>query len=118
MNDKPKRFIPERPIYLNEENTKLKTKIEVMLAVEKLRDAGYLCAYGELARPFHLSFNDDKQVNEFKKIAKNLGITLVSKVIQYEDIETLDVLEIAGQDIPGANATASSEDPNGKIHIE
>ncbi len=38
-----KKFRPERPIYLNKENTGLKTEVEIELKVEELRSRGWLC---------------------------------------------------------------------------
>lgn len=112
----PKKFRPERPIYLNEQNTGFKTKIEVIHAIEQLRDKGFLCCYGEKSRPFHMSFNDEKEFQEFKKTCGNLKIKLESPVIKAEDIEELETEELETN--VQAESTSSYEDPQGKVHIE
>lgn len=115
-NETLEKFKPERPIYLNEDNTGLKTKAEVLVAIAKLRDKHWLCAYGEKVRPFHMSFNDENQFQEFKKCANDLDIKLKSPIIKDDDLEALEAEEKAGQVVPGANATNSYQDASGKTH--
>lgn len=106
----PKVFRPERPIYLNEENTGFKTRDQVIVAIEELRDLNWLCAYNENTRPLHMSFNNVKEFAEFKKDCSKLSIKLKEPVIkELEDIEK-PIIE------PESNT--SYEDPSGKIHIE
>lgn len=113
----PGKFRPERPIYLNEQNTGFKTKVEVLHAIEQLRDNyAFLVCYGEKSRPFHMSFNDEKEFQEFKKACKELSITLKTPTIMIEEIEELEVAE---QETNIKEETTSSyEDSKGKIHIE
>jgi len=112
----PKRFRPERPIFLSRDNTGYKSDAEVLLAIEKLRDRGWLCCFSaEKIKPFHLSFNIDSEFQEFKKDAKTLGIALVSPPITQEMI---DDLEMESNTIIKPEPNKSSEDPHGKIHIE
>lgn len=108
------KFKPERPIYLNEQNTGFKTKAEVLVAIQKLRDAHWLCAYNESSRPFHMSFNNEKEFQQFKKCCKDLSITLKSPVYQPEEIEELELKE---NETVKAEPTSTFEDPMGKIHI-
>lgn len=115
-NETLKKFRPERPIYLNEDNTGLKTKAEVLVAIEKLRGKHWLCAYGEKTRPFHMSFNDEAEFQAFKKCASDLDVKLKSPVIKDDDLEALEAQEKAGQKIPGAEATSSHQDASGKTH--
>ena len=92
MSIKPKqakRFRPERPIYLSENNTGYKTQDEVIFAVEQLRDLGWLCAYNENHKPFHMSFNDELEFQQFKNDCQQLSITLKSPLIKQEDLETI-----------------------------
>lgn len=104
-----KKFHPERPIFLNEANTGKKTKAEVLLAVQQLRDMGWLCVYGEKARPFHISFNDERMLSEFKKDAKNLGIALKAPIIKQDDLEELLAEDNKGQVVPGAEDSESAD---------
>lgn len=112
QNEEPKKFRPERPVILNEQNTNFKTKIEVVHAVEKLRSLGWLCAYGEKARPFHMSFNDEKEFQEFKKAASKLDVKLQSPIVKDGDMEEMEDVIIAPE------PTSSYEAPDGKVHID
>lgn len=114
------KFRPERPIYLNEENTGYKTKSEVVVAIEKLRAQHWLCSYNENSRPFHMSFNDGKEFQKFKKDAADLGVKLKAVVVKSDDDIDFDApeLPVAGQVIPGAEANSSYQDSKGKVHIE
>lgn len=115
----PIRFRPERPIYLNEQNTEFKTRDQVIFAVEKLRARNWLCVYdAEKMRPFHMSFNLEKELAEFKKDCENLDITLKAPLIKLEDIETLNSSEMAGQTMPEATASDTHEDPDGSKYID
>lgn len=117
----PTKFRPERPIYLNEENTGLRTRAEVEEVVEKLRARPYhyLCKYGEKTRPFHMSFNNEADVNEFKKACAEVGFTPKSKLITEDDLEDFAREETAGANMPeDATANSTSEDPSGRVHIE
>lgn len=118
QNPTIRRFRPERPIVLNEQNTNLKTKDEVILKIEDLRNEGWLCTYGERMRPFHMSFNDEKMFQEFKKDCSALNVTLKSPVIKSEDLEALEEEETKGTVIPGAEAVSTYEDPSGRVHIQ
>lgn len=111
------KFKPERPIYLNESNTGFKTKIEVLFAIEKLRAKHWLCAYNEKSRPFHMSFNDEKEFQDFKKDCKDLDIVLKSPIIKEEDIMDLDLEESKTGHEAELELTSTSESPEGKIEI-
>lgn len=108
------KFRPERPIYLNTDNTNLKTKIEVMHMVERLRnEKQWLCAYKEdWNKPFHLSFNDiEKEYAEFKRDCETLGITLKSPTLGKDDSH-----EFPEAPIVEPEPEHSYEDSKGKIH--
>lgn len=105
------KFKPERPIYLSTENTGFKTKEQVIEAVYKLRELHWLCSYGENIRPFHMSFNDEKQFAEFKKDANSLGITLKSPVQKMEDFDDFDTPIIP------AEPNETSQSPEGAIEV-
>ena len=116
----PGKYRPERPVYLNEQNTGFKTKDEVLYAIERLRDLyQFLCTYAEKTRPFHLSFDKEQEFHEFKRACRELGVELKSPVLKEEDL-----LGLALQDDPQreflqeANAKSSYEDVDGKVHIE
>lgn len=111
----PLKFRPERPIYLNTENTKFKTMDEVEEAVEKLRDHNWLCAVGEKLQPFIWSFDNEKEMAEFKKCAADLGIKLISPVIKSDELQELrdKPEEVAGLIVPGAEEKATHEGPEG-----
>lgn len=115
MEHLPK-FKPERPIYLNEEVTGFKTKDQVLAAIETLRGLHWLCAYAEKARPFHMSFNDFRQFEEFKKTCNELGIVLKHKMITADELDELEAKDSAEDKLMTANSTV--EDPDGHIHIE
>lgn len=83
------KFKPERPIYLNEENTGLKTKAEVIFAIEKLRSKKWLCAYGQKSRPFHMSFASEAMFQKFKKAAADLDINLKNPVIKEDEFDSI-----------------------------
>lgn len=117
QSETPKKFRPERPIYLNEQNTQFKHPDAVIEAVEKLRSRGWLCAYGEKSRPFHMCFNAEPEFQEFKKDAESLGIKLKSPVLKADEIEELEQSDNDTGINPADLATNSSEDPNGKVHI-
>lgn len=108
----PKTFRPERPIYLNEQNTNYKTKAEVIFAIEQLRDKGWLCTYGQITRPYHLSFNDEKVLAQFKKCCKELGIKMATPSLS-TNIDDEPIVEI----VP-VESTSSYEDPSGDVHNE
>lgn len=116
-NAAPKKFRPERPIYLNTQNTKCKTQDQVLFAVEQLRDKYWLCAYGETSRPFHLSFNNVKELNEFKKDAESLGIKLRDQVIKTDDFGDISDENTEEAPIIPEETKESYEDPDGKVHI-
>lgn len=110
------KFRPERPIYLNEDNTGLKTKDEVISAVEKLRLRGFLCAYNEMSKPFHMSFNDVLgDFEDFKKAAAECGVKLKNPPAPKDDLEDFD--KVAEPEIKGAKTKSSFEDTKGKVHI-
>jgi len=112
----PKRFRPERPIYLSKHNTGFKSEAEVLLGVERLRDRGWLCCYSaEKIKPIHLSFNDTAEFSEFKKDCSALSIKLVAPPITQEMIQDLD---FESNVIIKPESNKSVEDPSGKIHIE
>lgn len=117
-DQKLQKFRPERPIYLNEQVTNFRTKDEVLEAIQRLRDRGWLCAYSENSRPFHMSFNDVKVFQEFKKSCKEESIKLHEPLIKPDDIEELIAKDSEGQKMPDAVANSSSEAPDGRIHIE
>lgn len=84
-----RKFRPERPIYLNTQNTSLKTVAEVEEKVEILRnedrsngDYHWLCKYDEVARPIMMSFNDPREFDAFRKACGALGFTLAGSIIQ------------------------------------
>jgi hypothetical protein len=114
-NATPLKFRPERPIYLHEVNTGFRTRDQVIFAIEQLRDLGWLCVYGEKTRPFHLCFNNPKELQEFKKTCSNLKITLKSPVIKPEELEELEQSEHLGETVPGAESTDMVERPDGRI---
>jgi hypothetical protein len=116
-NTKPNKFRPARPIVLNEDNTGFKTREQVEEAIEKLRDLAFLCTYGEKSRPWHLSFDDLDEVQEFKEAAAKCGVNLKSKLITAEEIEELDAEDAALTSIPGAEVKESYEDSKGRVHI-
>lgn len=105
------RYRPERPIYLNEQNTDSKNKTIALYNVEQLRSLGWLCCYSEQVRPLHLSFNDEREFQEFKRDCATLKIKLKSPVI-VPDEPFIDTPIIAPE------PTESYEDPLGKLHIE
>lgn len=112
-NDAPvTRFRPERPIYLNEQNTNCKTKMEVLFAIEQLREKGWLCCYGEITRPYHLSFNDEKVLAQFKKHCSALDIKMKAPPI------TSNIDDEPFVNIVPVESNSSVEDPNGVVHIE
>lgn len=113
------RFRPERPIYLNEENLGVKTREEVDYAIERLRDAGWLCTYGEQHRPFHLSFESNFQetFNEFKKTAEDLDIKLLEPPTTPEEIALLNAKELVGEEIPGAKDLHSHDSLKGEAAV-
>lgn len=109
-NEVPQKFRGDRVIYLHEDNIGKNSKEEVLEAVERLRKRSWLCAYGkEVARPFHLCFNDPEVFQEFKKDAEKLGIKLISKVYTEED---MDKVQEAEQKV---NQTIPAE-PNSTYH--
>lgn len=112
------RFKPERPIYLNKDNTGYKTEEQVIFAIEQLRDKGWLCAYSELSRPFHMSFNSEKEFQEFKKCAKDLGITLKATIIKQDELDLIDEKEANLTVDPTANSKSSYESSKGILVIE
>ena len=95
------RFRPDRPIYLNTENTGFKTADEVFLAVGKLRERHWLCVFNEkINKPFHLSFTSESELQEFKKTCAELKIVLKSPVIKADDLEEMEALENASIEEP------------------
>lgn len=116
QNTEPLKFKPERPIFLHESNTGFKTAIEVQEAVEKLRLRHWLCAYSEKVRPFHMSFNNETQLRDFKKDCKDLGIVLKSPVISSDDIEALEEEDKKGVKVEGANDKSTYEGTDGRVH--
>lgn len=115
-----RKFRPERPIYLNTQNTKFKTDEEVEEAVEKLRDAGWLCAFKEVLQPFIWSFDNEKEMSEFKKAAADLDIKIISPVIKSDELQELrdKPEQVAGLVVPGAEAKSTHEEPNGAIRVD
>jgi hypothetical protein len=114
------RFRPERPIYLNKENTNLKTDIEVELKVEELRDLGWLVVFAPDKKPvpLHICFNDEKTLSEFKKDCADLKVSIKAPTKLTED----DFLELQNEDkkaleIPGAEEKNTYEDTQGKIRV-
>lgn len=96
-----KRFKPERPIYLHESNTGLKTKDEVLFAIQRLRDhpiQPWLCTYNENIRPLHMSFNNEKEFQEFKKHCKELSIPLKSPVLKDEEFSISDDISLVPEE--------------------
>lgn len=117
--DAPKKFRPERPIYLSLENTGFKHEDDLILGIEKLRDEGWLvCKLPEKARtrPFHMSFNTENDFQEFKSDASALGIQLKSPVIKDDDFEAIVAEEKNASAIVGAEDKDTYEDPDGKVH--
>lgn len=102
------KFRPERPIYLNEQNTGYKTRAEVDVKVEELRSKGWLAQYNEKQIPPHMSFDDETVFNEFKQACKELKITLRGKVQKPQDFDDLDA-ELEGTKVPGAEDKESAE---------
>ena len=113
-NETLPKFKPERPIYLNETNTGLKTKNEVLVVIANLRKIHWLCAYNENSRPFHMSFNDERMFQQFKKDCKSLNITLKSPIIHDEEVDALDELDNKTVE---PEPTQTFEDPSGAIHV-
>lgn len=116
----PKKFRPERPIYLSLSNSGFKTEDELIFGIEKLRDEGWLvCKLPEKQspRPFHMSFNTENEFQEFKSDCLALGITLRSAVLKDDDFEAMLAADKAGEVVPGANDTDTYEDPEGKVHV-
>lgn len=117
----PKKFRGERPIYLNETNTGFKTAEEVILAVEQLRERNWLCAYSnpdeKKARPFHMSFNDEKDFAEFKKDASALNIVLKNPIIKSDDMGEPEEEPII-KETKADKAHSTYQDSKGRIHIE
>jgi hypothetical protein len=113
------KFKPERPIYLNEENTGLKTRIQVDEAIEKLRSKNWLVTYGQKSRPFHMSFASEKEFQEFKKEAGELDIKLVSPLIKPDEFEEIlnSDSNVSGTTLPDAEQRDTYEDPEGRQHI-
>lgn len=111
------KFRPDRPIFLNEQNTNLKTRDEVEFAVEKLRSRNWLCAYGEKSRPLSFCFAEDKMRAEFNKDCSAIGLTIKNPIIKPDDFEAMEAEDAAGVVMPEAEATDTHEDPSGKIHI-
>ena len=115
MNER--KFKPERPIVLNENNTGKKSKAEVELLIEQLRQREWLCKYGDQARPLLTSFNDEKMFAAFKKDAKDLGANLNTKIIAQEDpFEELKNEDEANLKVPGAEDVDTYQDPDGNLH--
>lgn len=115
----PKKFRPERPIYLGLQNTGFKTEDELEVAIEQLRSEGWLCTkLPEKAspRPFHMSFNTENDFQEFKGDCQALGISLKSKVISEDDFEAMVAADKASPVIPGAEDKDTYEDPEGNVH--
>lgn len=115
----PKKFRPERPIYLSLDNTNFKSSDELEVGIEKLRDEGWLCTKlpeKSKPRPFHMSFNDDNTYQEFKSDASALGINLKSAVIKDDDFEELVAAETEGQVIQGAEDKDTYEGTDAKVH--
>lgn len=119
-NELPLKFRPERPIYLNTENTKFKTQDEIEEAVEKLRDHNWLVVAKDTLQPFIWSFDNEKEMAEFKKCAADLNIKLISAVIKSDELQELrDKQEdIAGLIVPGAEAKSTHEAPEGRIVVD
>jgi hypothetical protein len=119
------KFRPERPIVLSTENTGFRTEDELAEAVEKLRTAGWLATTtnphagkpGAKLRPLHMSFNDVREFQEFKKECSDFGIKLKEPLVKPEDLDEMEAEDTAGQVVPGADAKESYEDTSGKIHI-
>lgn len=115
-NSAPNKFRPERPILLNTENTGFKTEVEVVHAIEQLRDRGWLCTYSEKLRPLHMSFNDEKELAQFKKDCDILKISLKKPPLKIDDFEA----QLAEDDknvILPPEPKESFEDPSGNVHI-
>lgn len=117
--DAPKKFRPERPIYLSLENTGFKTEDELIVGIEKLRDEGWLVTKlpaKASPRPFHMSFNDENTFAEFKEDCQALGVDLKSKVISEDDFDAMVAADKAGVTIPGAEDKDTYEDVDGNVH--
>lgn len=112
------RFRPELPIYLSTENIGVKTKDEVLFAIQQLRDLGWLCVYSEeVVRPFHMCFLDPKMFQEFKKDAQSLSIKLIEGLINtHEDLDRLADQELEASNIPLAE-TRETVERGGVIEI-
>lgn len=107
------RFKPERPIYLHESNTGFKTKDQVIVAVEELRELGWLACYNEKIRPIHMSFNDVREFTQFKKACGDLGVKLKEPIVKPDELEELMIDE----PIVPVEPKSDYEDPSGKIHL-
>jgi hypothetical protein len=110
------KFRPNRPIFVNENNLGVKTKIEALHAIEKLRSEGWLCTYNENIRPFHLSFDDESELAKFKATASKLKIQLVSQLIKPDSIDDFSSLDKPALIAPEAKST--HEDVNGRLKID
>lgn len=109
------KFRPERPIYLNKANTGLNRE-EVVIAVEALRALGWLCVVNEeIEKPIHLSFNNEKMFQEFKRSCKDLSIVLKSKIIK-PDEEIIEP-EVTGLKVHGAEESTYISS-SGELKIE
>lgn len=107
------RFRPERPIYLNTENTSLKTRAEVEHKVLQLRDQHWLCAVNDKSRPLHMSFNDPLEFPKFQKACEDLGFKLkFPKFSPDSDLENDDI------EIVPEEPKHSFEDSKGRFHVE
>lgn len=113
-NSIPKKFRPERPIYLNEQNTSCKSKIETIYCIEQLRALGWLCCYSEASAPLHMAFNSMDEYSEFKQSCAKLKITLREALIKPDD----DIPLIVDTPIIPPEPIGSYEDVLGKLHIE
>ena len=109
----PKKFRPERPIYLHESNTGYKTQIEVLHAVERLRGEQWLCAYSENIKPFHLSFNNESEFQEFKKCCQELDVKLKAPILKPDEDYSKDETVIVQPE-----PLATSESPEGVIEVQ
>lgn len=117
--DAPKKFRPERPIYLSLENTGFSNDEDLILGIEKLRDEGWLVTkIGEKQkpRPFHMSFNTENDFQEFKSDCAALGIQLKSPIIKEDDFEALMSADKKAELVPGADDKDTYEDADGNLH--
>lgn len=89
------KFKPSRPIYLNRENTGLKSEAEVIVAIEQLRSKQWLCtlAAEDVKTFFHLSFDDLTELAAFKKEAASLGIHFKADLILPDSFEDFPIIE-------------------------